>query len=171
MRGPFGSIEPCHAMSNQESTRGADAKKLFVRSDFQAVGSATHEQKDIFDQEVTKAFFFVQHNLRTYGCFRKHLLQFLIISLILGHDFLVFLWFCQVHHGCWKLTAVVSINGAVTLLHSSPWRPWPWPLWWSARAPNTAARLGMGMGRKSPLFNMETLGKPSLERQDTPVDD
>jgi hypothetical protein len=59
----------------------------------------------------------------------------------------------------------------VTLLHSSPWRPWPWPLWWSARAPNTAARLGMGMGRKSPLFNMETLGKPSLERQDTPVDD
>ena len=58
MRGSFGSIEPCHAMSNQESTRGADAKKLFVRSDFQAVGSATHEQKDIFDQEVTKAFFF-----------------------------------------------------------------------------------------------------------------
>ena len=57
MRGPFGSIEPYHAMSNQESTRGADAKKLFVRSDFQAVGSATHEQKDIFDQEVTKAFF------------------------------------------------------------------------------------------------------------------
>ena len=89
MRGSFGSIEPCHAMSNQESTRGADAKKLFVRSDFQAVGSATHEQKDIFDQEVTKAFFFVQHNLRTYGCFRKHLLQFLIISLI-SHNFSIY---------------------------------------------------------------------------------
>ena len=100
----YRSFKPCHVKPGEHSRCRCPKA---IRSQWFSISGIrdTWAEGHIWPQSA--AFLYSLHNLRAYGCFWKHP-QFLIISRILGHVFLAFVWFCQVHHRC--CFATVSIH-------------------------------------------------------------